>query len=55
MVDELLVFIAPKLLGGGVPLVAWDPPDTVAGAVPLVVTGARIIGGDVLVSARLED
>lgn len=55
MVDELLVFIAPKLLGGGVPLVAWDPPDTVAGAVPLVVTGARIIGGDVLVSAHLED
>lgn len=55
MVDELLVFVAPKLLGGGVPLVAWDPPDTVAGAVPLVITGARIIGGDVLVSARLED
>lgn len=55
MADELLIFIAPKLLGGGVPLVAWDPPDTVAGAVPLVVSGARIIGGDVLVSARLED
>ncbi len=55
MVDELLVFVAPKLLGGGVPLVAWDPPDTVAGALPLVVTGASIIGGDVLVSARLED
>jgi diaminohydroxyphosphoribosylaminopyrimidine deaminase/5-amino-6-(5-phosphoribosylamino)uracil reductase len=54
LVDELLLFIAPKLLGGGVPLVAWDPPDTIAKSVSLVVSGVRIIGGDVLVSARLE-
>jgi len=55
LVDELLVFIAPKLLGGGVPLVAWDPPEKIAKSVSLVVSGVRMIGGDVLVSARLED
>ena len=55
LVDELLFFIAPKLLGGGVPLVSWDPPETIAKSVSLVVSGVRMIGGDVLVSARLED
>jgi diaminohydroxyphosphoribosylaminopyrimidine deaminase/5-amino-6-(5-phosphoribosylamino)uracil reductase len=55
LVDELLVFIAPKLLGGGVPLVSWDAPGTIAESLPLVVSGVRLIGGDVLVSAHLVE
>ena len=54
LVDEILVFIAPKLLGGGIPVVSWEPPDTIAESLPLVITGVKTIGDDVLVSARLE-
>jgi riboflavin biosynthesis pyrimidine reductase len=54
-VDELLVFVAPKILGGGVPLVDFPAPDTIAGALPLVISEARVIGGDVLITARLEE
>lgn len=54
LVDELLIFIAPKLLGGGVPLVAWKPPETVEGAVRLAVSGVETMGGDVVVTAHLE-
>lgn len=53
--DELLIFIAPRLLGGGVPVVSWDPPDTVAESLPLVISEARTIGNDVLISAHLEE
>lgn len=55
LVDEILIFVAPKLLGGGVPLVSWAPPDTIAESLPLVITEVRTIGNDVLISARLEE
>ncbi|HNY65774.1 MAG TPA: bifunctional diaminohydroxyphosphoribosylaminopyrimidine deaminase/5-amino-6-(5-phosphoribosylamino)uracil reductase RibD [Deltaproteobacteria bacterium] len=54
LADELLLFVAPKILGGGVPLVAFDAPDTIAMALPLVIQEARVIGGDVLITASLE-
>lgn len=53
--DELLIFVAPRLLGGGVPIVSWKPPDTVAESLPLVISEARTIGSDVLITAHLEE
>lgn len=53
--DDLLVFIAPKLLGGGVPLVSWKPPDTIAESLSLVISEVRTIGSDVLIRANLEE
>jgi diaminohydroxyphosphoribosylaminopyrimidine deaminase / 5-amino-6-(5-phosphoribosylamino)uracil reductase len=55
LVNELLIFVAPKMLGSGVPLVNFPAPDTIANAMPLVITEARIIGGDVLITASLEE
>jgi diaminohydroxyphosphoribosylaminopyrimidine deaminase / 5-amino-6-(5-phosphoribosylamino)uracil reductase len=55
LVDELLIFAAPRILGGGLPLVAFPAPDTIAMAMPLVISEARVIGGDVLIRARLEE
>lgn len=54
LVDQLLIFVAPKLLGGGIPLVGWGPPEEIADACPLVITGIRKTGKDVLIEARLE-
>jgi diaminohydroxyphosphoribosylaminopyrimidine deaminase/5-amino-6-(5-phosphoribosylamino)uracil reductase len=55
LVDEILIFVAPKLLGGGIPVVSWEPPDTIAGSLPLVISGVKTIGSDVLISAHLEE
>lgn len=54
-VQQILVFVAPKLLGRGIPLVDWDAPEKIADALGLVITGVKTIGGDVLVEASLED
>jgi diaminohydroxyphosphoribosylaminopyrimidine deaminase / 5-amino-6-(5-phosphoribosylamino)uracil reductase len=55
LVDELLLFVAPRILGGGVPLVNFPAPDEIALSTPLVITEARMVGGDVLITARLEE
>jgi diaminohydroxyphosphoribosylaminopyrimidine deaminase/5-amino-6-(5-phosphoribosylamino)uracil reductase len=54
-VDKFLVFIAPKLLGQGVPIVQWEAPERIAEACSLVITKVKTIGGDVLIEASLED
>ena len=55
LADELLLFVAPRILGGGVPLVSFEAPGTIAMAERLVITEARIVGGDVLITARPEE
>lgn len=55
LVDQILLFVAPKLLGGGIPLVQWGAPERIADAYSLVVTRVTTIGGDVLIEASLED
>lgn len=52
-VDELLLFYAPKLVGGdGRPMVGELGVKRMAGALPLQVTAMTQMGGDLLVAAR---
>ena len=55
LVDRLLCFIAPRILGGGRPLVDWGATERIADAYPLVVSGLRTIGTDVLIEAYPEE
>ncbi|HPI93663.1 MAG TPA: bifunctional diaminohydroxyphosphoribosylaminopyrimidine deaminase/5-amino-6-(5-phosphoribosylamino)uracil reductase RibD [Deltaproteobacteria bacterium] len=55
LVDRLLIFIAPKILGGGIPLVDWGKPERIADALRFVISRTDILGGDILVEGRLED
>ncbi|HPP80869.1 MAG TPA: bifunctional diaminohydroxyphosphoribosylaminopyrimidine deaminase/5-amino-6-(5-phosphoribosylamino)uracil reductase RibD [Deltaproteobacteria bacterium] len=48
-VDSLLLFIAPRVLGGGVPLVDWGRTERVANAMGFVITRLDRIGSDILV------
>ncbi|MBN2297062.1 MAG: bifunctional diaminohydroxyphosphoribosylaminopyrimidine deaminase/5-amino-6-(5-phosphoribosylamino)uracil reductase RibD [Deltaproteobacteria bacterium] len=49
--NKILFFVAPKLLGGGIPLVSWDGPERIADACSLVITQVKTIGCDVLIEA----
>jgi diaminohydroxyphosphoribosylaminopyrimidine deaminase/5-amino-6-(5-phosphoribosylamino)uracil reductase len=53
-VDKIMVFIAPKILGGGVPLVDRGSPESIAQSLRLVITDVRRSGPDILVEAVLE-
>jgi diaminohydroxyphosphoribosylaminopyrimidine deaminase/5-amino-6-(5-phosphoribosylamino)uracil reductase len=52
VVDEVLTYLAPALLGAGVPAVADLGVGTIGQAVRLVTTDVRRIGDDVLVVSR---
>jgi len=54
LVDEIRIFLAPKLLGGGIPLIDWDEPRRIDQSIGLVVDGVEMISGDVLVTAHRE-
>jgi len=52
-VDELVLFVAPKLVGaGGVPLLRLDGPDKMADAWRLEFVETRRLGDDLVVRAR---
>jgi diaminohydroxyphosphoribosylaminopyrimidine deaminase/5-amino-6-(5-phosphoribosylamino)uracil reductase len=53
-VDKLMVFIAPKILGSGIPLVSRDSPEGIAQSLRLVITEVKRSGPDILVEAVLE-
>ena len=53
-VDKLLLFIAPKILGGGIPLVDWGKPERIADSLKVVITKVHLLGGDILVEGALE-
>jgi diaminohydroxyphosphoribosylaminopyrimidine deaminase/5-amino-6-(5-phosphoribosylamino)uracil reductase len=56
-VDELWVFLAPRLLGGreGLPPVLWPEIDRLADAMELPLPSVEAIGGDLLLIYRLND
>jgi diaminohydroxyphosphoribosylaminopyrimidine deaminase / 5-amino-6-(5-phosphoribosylamino)uracil reductase len=55
LADKLLFFIAPKILGGGVPLVDWGSPAKIADSLKFVITKVELMGGDILAEGILGD
>lgn len=55
LVDELRIFLAPKLLGGGIPLIDWGKPQRIDQSLALVVDEVEMSGGDVLITAYREE
>lgn len=53
IVDRVLIFIAPKILGGGIPMVDWGRPERIADALRLSITRTDVLGGDILVEGIL--
>jgi len=53
LVDKLLFFIAPKILGSGLPLVDWGSPERIADSLKVVITKVNLLGGDILVEGIL--
>jgi len=52
LVDELLVYLAPKLLGRGREMAAFGPLQSLAEAMPLAFTDVERIGDDLRILAR---
>ncbi len=55
LVDKLLFFIAPKILGKGLPLVDWGSPERIADSLKIVIKKVNLIGGDILVEGTLGE
>ena len=55
LVDELRIFLAPKLLGGGIPMIDWGKPQRIDQALGLILDQVEMIGGDVLITAHREE
>ncbi|MEY4908125.1 MAG: hypothetical protein RL260_1843, partial [Pseudomonadota bacterium] len=52
LVDEYLVYLAPRLLGAGRDMAAFGPLAQIADATPLVFTDLTRVGADVRLMAR---
>jgi len=50
-VDRILAFIAPKIMGGGLPVVDWDSPDRAEDAMRVRITCVKTVGTDALIEA----
>jgi diaminohydroxyphosphoribosylaminopyrimidine deaminase/5-amino-6-(5-phosphoribosylamino)uracil reductase len=55
LVDKLLFFIAPKVLGGGLPLVDWGSPAKIADSLKIVISKVSLSGGDILVEGTVGE
>lgn len=53
LVDELLVYLAPKLIGEGLGMLQWGPLAELSHALPLDFTAVDKVGGDVRLVARV--
>ena len=53
LVDELLVYVAPKLLGPGRDIASLAPLQELAGAIGLEFTSVERVGADLRVLARV--
>ena len=54
LVDKIILFIAPKILGSGIKLVSWDKTSSIDDALDLVIDNIQTKGGDIMVEARLK-
>lgn len=55
LVDRIIIFIAPKILGSGIRLVSWAETSSIEEAMNLVIEGIQIIGGDIMIKARIKE
>ena len=53
LVDELLVYLAPQLLGQGLDMVQWGPLTDLSQALPLTFKSADRVGPDLRIVARV--
>ena len=53
LVDEFLVYLAPKLIGPGLEMASLLPLAQLSGAVPLVFTSVSQVGPDIRIAARI--
>ena len=53
LVDELLVYLAPKLLGQGWGMASWAPLSDLSGALALEFKSVDLVGPDLRVVAQL--
>ena len=54
LVDELLLYLAPKLLGQGLGLAQWGPPANLAEALELEPLSSEMLGPDLRINARVR-
>jgi diaminohydroxyphosphoribosylaminopyrimidine deaminase/5-amino-6-(5-phosphoribosylamino)uracil reductase len=54
-VDRLLAFVAPMVLGGGVPVTQGNSPDKIKNALPLKIQEIKQIENDILIDAYLGE
>lgn len=55
LVDELLLYVAPRLLGSGRPIARIGPLQRLEASVDLHFTESRMVGDDLRLRARLQD
>lgn len=53
LVDELLVYLAPQLLGQGLDMAQWGPLTELSQALPLTFKSADMVGPDLRILARV--
>ena len=53
LVDELLVYLAPQLLGQGLDMAQWGPLTELSQALPLTFRSADMVGPDLRILARV--
>jgi diaminohydroxyphosphoribosylaminopyrimidine deaminase / 5-amino-6-(5-phosphoribosylamino)uracil reductase len=54
LVDKIILFIAPKILGSGIRLASWDKTSGIDDALDLVIENIQTKGVDIIVEARLK-
>jgi len=54
LVDELLVYLAPKLLGQGAGMARFGPLATLAEALQLVFQSTEMVGADLRILAQVQ-
>jgi len=55
LVDELLLYVAPKLLAQGLEMARWDAPVSLAAARTLHFSACELLGPDLRINARVSD
>ena len=54
LVDEMLVYLAPKMLGQGLPMAQFGPLTALDQALPLVFKSVEPVGEDLRIVARVR-